>query len=385
MKGIPKFKAFLFEPIFIIIATGLVYISKLLPINPFYFGLLLAIFLYIGIILTKPTLPVVRIPVGCDRFLILVHFMLFCHILINSYINQVILKDPILLILSICFFYFPLRLSKLKQDSITKFLSIFRFIIISVIAFECFYRLLHPVYFLGPNRTSPVEGFYIYKFSSVMFADSNQVGVLISCFFSLLLYFNEKKILYTNKIILGIVFLFLILTFSRAALLGSCCFLIYWYIFRKLSYMNRGFIIIALCIPAVFLINYCLSDESFKTKLFIYNKTYEWLKDTNTFNLLIGVGMQNSIKALSFYAHNYFSLFLVEYGLIGLILFLMQIVIMIVLSKGTLFIIIPYLVLGLSYIPYFSPYLYLCLGIIFSFDYYSKNNRSKNFNLLSNR
>ena len=62
-------------------------------------------------------------------------------------------------------------------------------------------------------------------------------------------------------------------------------------------------------------------DPSFGTKIEIFQKTLYFLQTYPTHELLFGVGPNNSCDVIGYYAHNFISIYIIEYGIIGFVLY----------------------------------------------------------------
>lgn len=347
-----------------------IYLTQIVPISPFYFGVLCSFFTLFMEFSINHNVKIFSIKKN-DLVLFGIICILCIWVLINAFINNSDLKYPILLILTFLFFIFSFSLNTFLKNDIRLWLKRMIILVFILLFIEFVYRITHPKNFFWATEMS--NFFYIYKFSSIMFYDTNETGFFELIFFSFLLYLRDKKIINIQKKVLFVCFVMLCFTFSRAAVLGSVVLMFFLYILDKVNIFVK-FIIISISFFFIFLIiNIFLMDGSFLTKIDIFERTYKYLLSCSVRNLLLGVGMNNSMVALGgIYGHNYITLFIVEYGIIGFILLITLFLIMFTKCHATLYILIPYLITGLSFAPYFLPYMYFFLGVIYNIERWNK-------------
>lgn len=352
------------NPFYILTFFSCLYLTQIVPISPFYFGLLLSFVIFFICISIRPKY---KILLKSNSILIAICIIISFYIFISALINELSLKYPILQILSYIFLLFSYFVTIQNPKTIRK---VFKHLIIVVeilLLIELFYRITHPKFFSWANDFT--NFFYIYKFSSIMFLDTNETGFFILIFLSFMLYLHKENILFIPRFTFIVFFCFLVFSFSRAAILGFLVLISYTNIFRSLSTIKKFFIINLLCVMLILIIMILLNDVSFLSKIDIFNKTYLYLSDTTVVRFLFGVGMYNSTKVLGgIYGHNYISLYWIEYGFIGLLLFLLFLLLILLANNKTYYLLIPFLVTGLSFFPYFCPYLFFFLGLIINLE-----------------
>jgi hypothetical protein len=92
----------------------------------------------------------------------------------------------------------------------------------------------------------------------------------------------------------------------------------------------------------------------------------KYLSNASFNEILFGIGFSNSSERLGIYAHNFFMVFFIESGFIGLFLIILLLIqITFATNKRALFIIIPFLITTLSSTITFMPFLYVAVGLIF--------------------
>ena len=251
-----------------------------------------------------------------------------------------------------------------------------RFVVKSVLYFSIFvlgidsiYRLMNPglppTTYMDENVLNQSGNwFYLYKFNSLMFADSNTTALVLMCVFFLVYQsFKLNLISYVKvSILLSIVYILLLLTFSRAAIISlSFVFLFY-------RFYNRNLIVIL--IPFLIYVSYIVysffqNDGSLATKFYIIDRTISVIRDSSTLNVLFGYGFDRTRDLFGFTAHNLFIEYVLGSGVIGFIVFLSYWVIVFKLLplEGKL-LILSVSITSMSYFLYAgSPFLFVFISI----------------------
>jgi hypothetical protein len=142
----------------------------------------------------------------------------------------------------------------------------------------------------------------------------------------------------------------------------------------KHLYVKRGiYFKFLVVIIGVFLGTYILNiifskliyDYSFKTKIIIFFETFEYINHATVSQLLFGNGSESSPNFLSFGAHNFISSYIIDMGLISLLLhFVILIMISIDMGRNWYIVLIPYFISSLSYTPMVVPYVFVAALLI---------------------
>lgn len=217
-----------------------------------------------------------------------------------------------------------------QQVPLEKSKSVVKFFITStllVISADSFYRLSNPGL---PSDSYMDEGtlienggeFYLYKFNSLMFADSNSTALVLICLFFVTYYATNLKLLPKRFgfIILSIIYILVILTFSRAAFIS----LTFVLILKKLY--NRYFLIFlapASLISIITLFSVLQGDGSLATKFMVVEKTLFVIGTSDVFQILFGYGFDRTREVFGFTAHNLFIEYLLGSGVIGFLFFIL--------------------------------------------------------------
>lgn len=349
----------------ILVVFSSLFLTQILPFSPFYFGMFFsAIFLFI-IFSFLPRFCVIKI--SCDDRIIFIpiSFLLF-HIVLNTAINSVSIKYPLLMILSYLFFIFSFCSNSIPIQQLKKSLVVLKKTTLILLIIECAYRITHPRFLAWAEGTS--DFFYMYKFSSIMFSDTNETGFFILSFLSFLVYLKDKQIIPVKRIEIFVGFTFLVLSFSRAAIFGFLVFALYQFVFKTMAFMLKLFCVYLTGFGVAIIVGIFMNDGSFMTKIDIFQKTLLYLKNCDIFHFLFGIGMNHSIDALGIYGHNYLSLYSIEFGIVGLVLFLSFIILVLLKRRHTIFLWMPFLITGLSFVSYFLPFFYFHLGLVYNFE-----------------
>lgn len=235
---------------------------------------------------------------------------------------------------------------------------------IFLLLIECLFRIINPV--MNNDYVGNLF-FYKYKFNSIMYQDSNFVGVYIIALLFFCVYMeNIKNIgLKKEKIMLVILCFF---TFSRAAILVAVFFLFFFN--DKIKKCVKIGVVLTTVFLASGLLGYITSDASFLSKFDIINKAFDfWVNKATIRQLLFGVGYGQSFYYIGIASHNYLLTQLFESGFIGFLLFvLLWLSIFFESRKKAYFVMLPFLVVGFSMASHFIPYLYCIYVLIISFE-----------------
>lgn len=213
---------------------------------------------------------------------------------------------------------------------------------------------------------NPILFFYLLKENGI-YGDSNATGMIGLITFCLFFFFYEEvEKTVKNRLLTIIIFVALFFTFSRSAIFSAVAIFIVY----KVYYRKKKLVKYSLWIIAIFLIfciiSFFLRDFSFLSKIEIFTKTLNYLKfQTNWNQLIFGKGNLQSISTLGLYAHNPISIYIIEYGFVGLFLYgMVFLAIILDVGKLSLFIIFPFTIASLSYSPIHITYVFTALALI---------------------
>ncbi|WP_331968105.1 hypothetical protein [Ohtaekwangia sp.] len=249
----------------------------------------------------------------------------------------------------------------------TKFINYSTLVLIA----EGIWRLTHPnMEYASFAENGDARWIYQYKFGGLMYVDSNAVAIhiIILLFFIYYRELDHDERWFKTKMVLIIL---LILTFSRAGWAGA---FLGWVYIRFLRNQKIEFYLVNLVFSSIALIFFykfyleekIMSDLSFQSKLEIIGIVSKYFSTASVQELFFGIGFSNSSVRLGIYAHNFFMVYLIESGLIGLMLIIfMFIQLAAATNKKALYIIVPFLITTLSSTITFMPFFYVSVALIF--------------------
>ncbi|WP_338804089.1 hypothetical protein WDV76_20635 [Xenorhabdus griffiniae] len=336
------------------------YLTKVTSLSPVYLSFLLAIaFIYLHFV-AKNTIKVDRSLFNLSCVCLLFFFIIFnskFSLLVNLFIS---LLSPFL----VAFFY------KNKTAKSNNLLFIF-FSYALLFNTDGLWRIINPDLTNLEKLESLNIGFQIYKVNSIMYPDSNYVGLQAVFFISIYVYlFKGVKFNKSRKIIYFIVFLLLlssiILSFSRSAIIGVLVFFFFYLLKNTNKFLFLFTSIIIFIITIAFFSNHYSNDISFSSKFHIFFITYDYLYHADIYHILFGIGLGNAVNVIGIGTHNLFITFLIESGLTGLLIFLFILIYFIKKLKYDFFItafpfILSSMSLGTTALPYFFTFICLCI------------------------
>ncbi|QXM06681.1 hypothetical protein [Crassaminicella indica] len=343
------------------------FLTQIVPISPFHISLVTGIYLFLLIMIKKQSL---------IKECLIVQVMLTS---IYFFGEQLLVEGDLKVTISILYslIYLPIGIILLYKENYFNILKISnRFInwSLMLLIIECFYRLSNP----NSSYISAVKAqgnsqyiFYAYKFNSIMYNDSNFVAIFILCVFFFTLYLNKyHNVKYRFQ--LASLFILCILTLGRASITSLVFCLLLFQIIDKMKKYRINYLIVSMFIIMVIIGGIVLGyfsfsqDSSFISKFQILYLAFKNVNSWGVKDLLLGVGFNNAPKILNISAHNFLLVYFFESGVIGLslILFLIYVITIKTNYRG-LYIILPFLISGMSFAPYAIPYFYAILGAIY--------------------
>jgi hypothetical protein len=351
-----------------VISTGILtgfscfFMTNIVSISPIYFFCLFA--LYVFLLMMRW----VSVPYE-SRICYFLYILYALYFPINACINQTRMHDALIMFFFSLYYIFTDLL--LYQISTKK----------NIISTLKIYYIINIIYFIGdlcyrvyggsviqnteiPTwiEANPIYKFYLYKTNSFA-GDSNTIGVFALTVFSIAFFHYKHKIITFRYPFL--LFIILILSFCRAAWVAAILFLMFYYLFYKANAFIKLFFIVVILFFGFIVFIVFQNDGSFLSKLDIFNKTFIYLRNLDLVPFIIGNGANTSSSILGLYAHNLFSILIIEYGLLGLVLcFFVFLFMAIDCKQYSFFILLPYLIVSLSYTPIFFPYLYSAICLV---------------------
>jgi len=209
-------------------------------------------------------------------------------------------------------------------------------------------------------------GIYQFKFTALIHGDSNFVAILLVLLLFFMLWWKDTfKESLTKEII--IVSILIVLALSRAAIPAVAVGLFYYFFFRNLDWKKALLVFLATGVfgaLALWATRY-FPDDSFQTKFLILDESLAFLKTVDLKTFLFGIGLANSSEIMTFGAHNLFLLFLLESGIIGLLLKCIILLAFIKVTNGKITIVLlPYIVQSMAASSAFMPYFYVVIALM---------------------
>lgn len=338
------------------------YITKM-PLSPIY------VFVVIGLILSLASIAI-SFKVYMNKIIVIAIIFLI-YILLSEWLLMTANISPISnFIISIVVFVSVYTISyKSRSDIIINASEKMIYFSLPLLAYEAWYRISNPVFYVDfASRNRPDLEFYYFKYNSVMYMDSNFVGIFVLMLIFFLLYIKQ----YTNKnyyILFAMLITLDILSISRASIIAMLIFLLL-YPFRLHFYRYKKILltISILIVPFLFMIKFDMlhvTDDSLSTKFDIIERTNKYFTEANYIDKVFGVGFGNAFQVLDIGAHNIFVGYLVESGAVGLMLFIYLWSRILFDSKYKAGIVMfPYLLNGMSLSSIANPYLYAMFAVI---------------------
>ena len=210
-------------------------------------------------------------------------------------------------------------------------------------------------------------GFYSFKFFGPMYFSSNAVAChLITLLFFMFWWKHTHK--QSMKKEIWIALILIALTLSRAAIPAVAIGLFYYVFFRNLNWKKSLFVIFSIGIVGffiVFALRYAITDYSFQSKFIIIDEAWIYYQTASLKNILFGIGFFETENIMSYYAHNYFLLFLMETGIIGLILLCATLFILVKITNGAVMVVlIPFIIQTVTESNTFLPYFYVIMALM---------------------
>ncbi|MEM3509357.1 MAG: hypothetical protein QXN52_08715 [Nitrososphaerota archaeon] len=306
--------------------------------------------------------------------ILLIHFsifqLIFCKPNISTYIN---FNFSILV-----FIILSLALYDTKKEVIINISEKLIYVSLPLLIYEGYYRIANPITLtnFAEKGRKDLE-FYYFKYNSIMYLDSNYVGLFTNSLFFFLLYlkqFTHKKYYFTLLLLSTLTFT----TLSRASILSLTIFAFLYFIRDKIY--NYRYVIFLLCIflltPLLSVLSkYSNIDDSFATKFKILYETWEYIRNIDLKTLFFGIGFGNTTQVLDIGAHNFISVYLIESGLVGFSLFILFWSYMLYRSDLKAGIVMfPFLFNSLSLTSGAIPYLYVIFAVILTLETKDKKN-----------
>ena len=364
---------------FTILFSGF-YLTRVLSLSPVYITFLIgtlvivgyAIFNYHSIYISKASV---------------LYFAYIIYIIVTQSFLDPNFSTLINVIFSLLYFIIMLNIAYYsKTEILVKYSKYFIWFTILLLVVEAAWRLTHPIFVIeGTDKDyRNMEGmlFYAFKFSSIMFKDSNFVGTygLVAFFYY---YYLRKKKYVKSMMPLIILFILISLTLSRSAIITVLLTIVILYFLSIKIKLHHIILGIVLIISVVFIaLPQIETDGSFLSKFDILELTWRHLQECSLGQFLFGVGFGNTVEHIGVGAHNLLVTHLIESGIIGLLFFLIVNFSLINKTKRySLYLTIPLFISGMSLAGHAISYYYACLALIYVIERNERKDISTNTNL----
>lgn len=206
-----------------------------------------------------------------------------------------------------------------------------------------------------------------FKVGSFMFMDSNHVAMVILPFFFLTIYLRKFHNQKNTFLLLVLLFVLTLFTFSRSVILVQLIFGLLFLQFRIERYFKLFGLLFTLTLVLFgpYFYEILSSDASFLSKVDLLVLISRFFEISDLKTIFFGVGYGKSSEILGLGTHTLFLTYLVEGGVILLILILISYYLIYLHEKKTIYILIPWVIAGFSFAPQSQSFLYSSLGIIF--------------------
>lgn len=255
-----------------------------------------------------------------------------------------------------------------------------------IVTIDTFVRIVFPDYaFKGEfeefNAELARDSFYIFKYGSIMYLDSNYVALHILVIMLLSETFSNRRV---RTVIFLYSLVLLILTFSRSAYIGAFLFYFSSYIYYK-KLPVKTIVLFFFGVATLYLIYY-FSHNSFSTNDISLSSKFEIFKSLaliSTYEplvVLFGIGFEVGGYLYSFregaYAHALLTLLLGEVGVIGCIIYGLTFTYLISFNSREINgILLTMLICGMSLVyPWDSIYIYSIFILLFKTRLKAKEN-----------
>lgn len=337
---------------------------NIISISPIYISFSIVVLLNIILFFRKPVFKIDEISLYVIAFII---YLIITQIIVLNNDNHAMYN----VLFSLIYCVVSMRcLSKVSGQQLidisVKFIN-FNIIILTI---EAIYRWLHPQS-LAVNASEDIA-YYKYKYSSIMYLDSNFVGIYAVAVFFLGTYLVTCKGVKLKKQQLFLA-LIIIATLSKASIIALVIFG-YVYQLRISKSLKKLILIFIIALAGYELVTLFMNIGTMARKIYAVEETWKYLRETNLFSLLFGVGFGNTGLYIRNGGHNIILVYIVESGIIGLSLLLFLFVIFYKRTNSKFGIVLfPFLFVAISMVGHATQYLYVIAAIIY---YLEKNNKN---------
>jgi hypothetical protein len=256
--------------------------------------------------------------------------------------------------------YSPERLSRL-MPRIIHWILVF-------LTIECVSRLIFSPLMPASVERDVTDSFYLYK-ASLFFFDSNFVGIEILCLLAIMFVFRKT----IGRNIWLLVYLLLLATFSRAAIISGICQLVVFKLWRWRIWTLVGLLAAQGIVIVHLFTSYATQgseaihdiDGSLASKFFILSLMTDIYRQADAAQRIFGIGVGNLFNLAGIFAHNIVATFVLELGIGGSLLFAAYVWILSRKCPTSMYLLVlPIAINGFSLVSTTMPYFFAALGLL---------------------
>lgn len=336
--------------------------TKFSPIYIIYLFLLFAGFISCAI---SP-----KLKLSSDSYVAL---CLIAYLLVSQFGNYLTGEFINIFISLVAYIYIRSTINYLDTNRILSYFNLMLFLNISILVIDTIIRFSNP----GAPTSEALNiitankdlWFYNYKFGSILFADSNTVGLVAMILFFATITINYQLNTKVFKKQQCLLLLLIALSFSRSSIIATAFGLFYYYFVK--SKLSVGKILVGISVLIAIAISvemYLLpsNDGSFSSKVNIFNHVLDYYNRADLSELFTGIGLSKSLDRFNIHTHSLYLTYFVETGILGFLLFMLFVIVYI--KKYDFFVLFPVLISSLSYFLYVgTPFLFTPLALVANF------------------
>ncbi|MCL2412661.1 MAG: hypothetical protein FWC98_00800 [Bacteroidales bacterium] len=284
----------------------------------------------------------------------------------SQYLMDAPFRRYIAAVMAPLFLVFILIFSEQTSEDFLKKLGR-KFILYSVIifSFEAVFRYAMNFWTIYQG-TNPEHTFYQFKINAFIHNCSNMVAILLVLLLFFMLWWKDTYKESLKKEI-AIISILIVLAISRAAIPAVVVGLFYYFFFKNADWKKSLLVFFSMGVFGVFVLwvlRY-FPDYSFQTKFLILEETLIYFQTASLNQILFGLGFTLSGDIMTFGAHNYFLVYLMESGVIGFLLVCATLFVFVKASNGKVMIVLlPFIVQNMAASSSFLPYFYVIMAFI---------------------
>lgn len=339
-----------------------IYIAKITPYSPVYF-----LMLSLNLLSILYFFKVKKIMITVDVFVLA---PLLIYLLLTQANN---LTGEFVNLFTALTAYMLMRIvsQKITRDNLIEiFYLYFKFTTV-VLFFDTLYRLLHPGAPTPEHEALLMQSdslsFYLYKFNTLMFADSNTTGLIsLIALVSHLSLKNKFSSIRLPKLWVYSMQLILLLSLSRAAILTYLLTIVVYYL-ASLNTRTKFLFTPILAISIIVLIvgAYYIKDGSLSSKFYLLSHFYSNFFSLNERYIIFGIGFNNYQEFMGMSSHLLFLTVFLSMGLIGFFLYILFFIYYSI--KYSFLLVFSVSLVGMSYFLYAgSPFLFVPMALVAS-------------------